>query len=142
MFVIGFDFGIKYIGVAIGQKITKTASPLTSIFVTKKSEKWKAVFGCIDMWSPSSIVVGYPYSDIFRNDFFLKELDAFINVLNKRYNIRIFVVDESLSTWEAKKCIFFRSYKEKNYFLNVNAVAASILLEQWFSDIEFKNLLK
>lgn len=137
MFILSFDFGIKYIGVAIGQKITKTARPLTSIFVNSKKNKWKTVFECIDIWSPSIIVVGYPYSDVFCNDFLLKEVNKFISDLSSRYSVPIFIVDEGLSTWKAKKNFFLFRNKRKDYFSSVNAMSASILLEQWFSDNEF-----
>lgn len=137
MFILSFDFGIKYIGVAIGQKITKTACPLTSIFVNNKKNKWTAVFQCIDIWSPSIIVVGYPYSDVFCNDFILTEVNKFVSDLSCKYGIQIVMVDEGLSTWEAKKKFSLAKNKKRDYFSSVNAMSASILLEQWFSDNKF-----
>jgi len=138
LFVIGFDFGIKYIGVAIGQKITKTVTPLASILVTNKKEKWKLIFECINTWSPSEIIVGYPFDSGFSNNDILKELDNFINYLTIKCRSPIFLVDENLSTWNAKKNIFFsKNKKNKKYFFSVNAMSAVILLEQWFFDNRF-----
>lgn len=136
MLVLGFDFGIKYIGVAVGQTITKTATPVTSICVDNKNiNKWSNVFKCIYDWSPSVIIVGYPLNDNFDNSFILKSINVFINDIKLKFNIPVYIVDENLSTWEAKKLIFYK--KKKKCFFSINAMSAAILVEQWLFDVDF-----
>ncbi len=129
MLILGFDYGVKYIGVAVGQSITKTARPVASILLGK--DRWSSVFKCIYDWSPSIIVVGYPLHKKFNNKLILNKIDKFINKIKMNFNIPIHMVDENLSTWEAKKNL--KCYKNKNqfYFFSLNAFSAKILVEQW-----------
>ena len=58
--VFGFDFGMKRIGVAIGQTVTKTARPLTTITAIKGLPNWAVLKLLIQKWQPDALVVGIP----------------------------------------------------------------------------------
>ncbi len=136
MFVLGFDFGIKYIGIAVGQKITKTSNPLTSVFI-KDDFYFKEIIYYIDYWSPVDVIIGYPFVyNNYDNSKFIIELEKFIENVFNNIVVPIHIVNENLSTWESKKIIFNKSF-HKRYFVSVNALSAAILIEQWF----LKNLI-
>lgn len=59
---LGFDFGEKNIGVAIGQRVTGTATALETIRVTSRKAVWDAVSRLVQTWRPSGFVVGFPYN--------------------------------------------------------------------------------
>lgn len=130
MFILGFDFGLKYIGVALGQSITKTSSPLDTIIVKNEKYKWKIINNIILNWRPLAIIIGKPSITDHNNFKFVLEIDKFSRRLECKFNIPIYFVDETLSTWEAKSC--FISKKNKNYFKKINAISAAIIVEQWF----------
>lgn len=136
MLILGFDFGTKYIGVAVGQKITRTATPVTSIIIDDGVDRWENVFKCIDEWSPSVIIIGSPFGDRFDNKVFLRQLNDFIDMIKIKFNIPVHIVNEHLSTWKAKKNYPCSKKKLKSYFLFVNAMSATILVEQWLLNIK------
>ncbi len=63
MYVMGFDYGSKRIGVAIGQTLTATASPLTIISVKNRQINWAQITALIQEWQPDTFVVGLPKKD-------------------------------------------------------------------------------
>ncbi len=136
MLVLGFDFGLKYIGVAVGQKITKTATPVATIFIGSSVDKLSCVLKYIDSWSPDVIVFGLPFSYDFKNKYILKNIKYYIFNLRKKCNIPIYSVNENLSTWKAKRNSFFFKKKQKKFFNLINAISAAILIEQWFFEID------
>lgn len=58
--LIGFDFGMKRIGVAVGQTVTKTARPLDTIQAKEGVPNWHALSKLIKKWLPDALVVGIP----------------------------------------------------------------------------------
>ena len=58
--LLGFDFGMKRIGVAVGQTVTQTARPLTTLKAVNGTPDWRAVEKLIGIWQPDAIVVGIP----------------------------------------------------------------------------------
>lgn len=58
--VLGFDFGAKYIGVAVGQTEPLLAQPLTSLTVKNNELPWKEIAELLKIWSPDALVVGVP----------------------------------------------------------------------------------
>lgn len=58
--LLGFDFGMKRIGVAVGQTVTKTARPLTVIQAAQGIPQWDALSKLIKTWQPDALVVGIP----------------------------------------------------------------------------------
>lgn len=132
MFVLGFDFGVKYIGVALGQFVTMTASPIATIFVKNGDIDWNVVNELIDTWHPYYIVVGYPFKFEERNRFLCREIKKFIIKLECLYDRCIYVIDEDLSTWEASN-LLHPSFKDMSrYYINLNAMSAVLLVNRFF----------
>lgn len=124
---LGFDFGMKYIGVATGQNITKTATPLTSINAKDGVPNWDDVDSLIDTWQPVDIIVGLPLNMDGSEQLMTKRARKFANRISSRYkNIKVHFADERLSSWEAKE-----QSDPKVDFKELNAKAAAIILQQW-----------
>jgi putative Holliday junction resolvase len=133
--VLGFDFGMKYIGVATGQKITRTASPLTSLRAVDGIPNWDEIAELIKTWRPEVIIVGYPLNMDDTKQQLSHCAKKFANRLQHKFNIPVNLVDERLSTWEAKQQLAIKTAKPSAKQLNeINAKAAAILVEQWLSD--------
>lgn len=134
--VLGFDFGMKYIGVATGQTITKTATPLTSLNATDGIPNWDEIQELIDTWRPIKLIVGIPpEADNNSTRLIINCIRKFTNRLQQKYKLPVILVQEHLSTWEAKQQLLSRSTKLDNKKLSsINAHAAAIILQQWLQD--------
>lgn len=138
MIILGFDFGMKYLGVAVGQSITKTATPLTSLNTRDGIPNWDEIQMLIDTWKPDNLVVGIPLNMDGTKQEITFAAEKFIKRLHARFKLPVFPVDERLSTWEAKQRTQNdkkdKNKTDKKNFKKINAMAAAILVEQWMND--------
>ncbi len=135
--ILGFDFGTKYIGVAVGQTTTNTARPLTCLKINNLNINWQDIDQLIQSWAPKQLIVGIPVDMQGKKQSTTYQCLHFHQQLQQRYNLPTHKVDERLSTWEAKKKLsalqkFKFSHKE---LLQINASAAAILVEQWLNEL-------
>jgi putative Holliday junction resolvase len=102
--ILAFDFGLRRIGVAIGQNITQSASPLGVIANRDEGIDHVAIRALIDEWRPTEIVVGMPsHADGTRSDL-ADKIDEFIAELG-RYELNIDTVDERRTSIEAENIL-------------------------------------
>ena len=133
--VLGFDFGMKYIGIATGQTMTKTASPLTSISATDGIPDWNDIAKLIEAWKPNILVVGLPLNMDGTPQLLSHRATKFANRLKDKFKLPVHLVDERLSTWEAKQRLETKTQKlSSKELLQINAEAAAILVEQWLNN--------
>lgn len=128
---MGFDFGMKYIGVAVGQSITRSATPLTALLAKDGIPQWNEIQTLLDKWKPEAIVVGIPLNMDGTEQPMTLAAKRFANRLKARFKLPVHPVDERLSSWEAMDRL--TKENKKNVKL-LNATAAAILVEQWLSD--------
>ena len=83
MQILAFDFGTKKIGVAVGQTITRSSSPLTIIFNSKNKINWPAIEEVIDEWKPELILVGKPLNMDGTERDIMKRVNNFVKKLKK-----------------------------------------------------------
>ena len=95
--VMAFDFGIKNIGIAIGQEITKTASTFYSLKALKGEPDWHELDKIVAEWKPNLFVVGDPYNMDGTRSYMQDLSDNFTVALNNRYSIDTEKTDERLS---------------------------------------------
>jgi putative holliday junction resolvase len=123
---------MKYIGVAVGQTITKTATPLCSITAVNGIPNWDQIAQLIQDWQPQTIIVGKPLNMDDSTQHLTFCAVKFANRLRNKYKVPVELVDERLSTWEAKQRLFIKDARPTaSELTEVNATAAAILLEQW-----------
>lgn len=119
---MGFDFGSSKIGVSIGQGLTSTATALTIIRAQDGIPDWDALDKLVSEWQPKVFVVGLPLNMDDTMSDMAKAATRFSRRLNGRYHIKAEMMDERLSTFEAKE-----------YSGQVDAIAAKLILESWLN---------
>ena len=127
MQILAFDFGTQHIGVAVGQTVTKTSSPLIILNVAREGKEiWKTISSLIDEWKPDQLLVGKPLNMDGTPSEMMKKIDPFFNKLQKISNIPCELVDERLTSFEAKQLIETQSKDDR-----VDDLAAKIFLDNW-----------
>lgn len=121
-----FDFGMKRIGVAVGQTITRTSSPLTTIKNKNNHPDWDAIQQLIEAWQPDALIVGIPFSAVEDTHKIAAAAQKFMRQLQGRWSLLVYGVDEHLSSFEASQ----RCGKKDD----LDPVAAQVILETWFAD--------
>lgn len=130
--VIGFDYGLKRIGVAIGNAVTKESRPLRIIPWKTNEEKWREVQKLIKEWEPDAFIVGVPYHSDGQENTMTKPCKTFGRQLNGRFNKPVYFVDERFSSVEAEA-----THPDSEF---IDDEAASVILQQWYlSDISSEN---
>ncbi|CEO38137.1 Holliday junction resolvase RuvX [Photobacterium kishitanii] len=131
--VLSFDYGTKSIGVAIGQELTGTASPLAALKAKDGIPNWDDIEKILKEWQPDLIVVGLPL------DLEGKELETiaprakkFANRIHGRFGYAVELHDERLSTVEAKADLFERGGYRSLSKGNIDSQSAVVILESWF----------
>lgn len=128
---LAFDFGTKNIGVAVGQKITKSATALAPLQAHKGIPNWKAIDNLIKNWQPAALVVGIPYKLDGDDLSVTRAAKKFVIQLKKRYSLPVHAAEEQLTTKAARAEIFSRGGYKALQNEPVDSVAAKIILEGW-----------
>ena len=131
---IGFDFGYKRIGVAVGQRLTCHASPLSTLKATQGVPNWDLISALINQWQPEALVVGLPTCLDGSPLYTTGAARGFARQLRKRWPCPVYVVDERLSTVEARSQLFAEGGYRKLKTSEVDSLAACIILEQWLQE--------
>ncbi len=131
--VLGFDFGMKSIGVAIGQTLTCQASPLTALKVRDGIPNWQAIENILKEWEPDLIVVGLPLNMDGTEQFVTQAAKRFANRVYKRFQIPVVLQDERLTTVTAKDELFQLKGARALRKQTIDANAARVILEAWFA---------
>lgn len=130
---MGFDHGMKYIGVAVGQEITSSASELTVIRAKEGIPNWKEIGQLIEKWSPDLIIVGLPLNMDDSEQEMTRAARRFGNRLNGRFNIPVEWEDERLSTFEALDQLGVRSKLQAKQREAVDKLSAQLILQSWLN---------
>ncbi len=128
---IAFDFGYKRIGVAVGQMLTGSASPLSTLDAKLGVPHWDAVQKLLNQWKPLALVVGLPTCIDDSEQYTTAAARGFARQLRKRFSLSVHLVDERLSTVEARAHLFAKGGYRKIKNSEVDSIAACIILEQW-----------
>ena len=123
---IAFDFGVKRTGVASGTRLTATATPLKTLHIAGIDARFDAIKKILAEWQPNALVVGIPTHPDGAVHEMTERCQKFARQLHGRFNLPVHEVDERYSSVEAAS----RGAKD------LDAEAAAIILEQFFSEIE------
>ncbi|KFC78166.1 Holliday junction resolvase RuvX [Buttiauxella agrestis] len=130
--LLAFDFGTKSIGVAVGQRITRTARPLTAIKAQDGTPDWNVIEKILKEWQPDEVIVGLPLNMDGTEQPLTARARKFANRLHGRFGVKVALQDERLSTVEARAGLFehggFRALNKGS----IDSASAVIILESWF----------
>jgi putative Holliday junction resolvase len=129
--VLAFDFGTKSIGVAIGQEITGTASPLNAIKAQDGIPNWDLVAQLFDEWRPDIALVGLPLNMDGSYQQVTFSAKKFANRLNAKYRLPVETYDERLTTVDAKARLFEMGGFKKLDKQKIDSVSACLIFESW-----------
>jgi|SRR5262245_23501026 len=133
--VLSFDYGLRRIGVAVGNTLTGTAETLAIVAAQDGEPDWQAIDRCVADWRPSAIVAGVPYNESINNDRLATLALRFADELGQRYGIEVHRVDERLTSREAEDSLreLRRSGAKPKRVRrgDVDREAARLLLLQW-----------
>ena len=122
--VLAFDFGLKRIGVAVGEPELRTAHPLAAVARFSQIEK------LVEEWKPSALVVGKPTSAQGEPHKMTRQAEDFARRLERRFKLPVARVDERFSSVEAESRLRGTRAKKSR----IDSVAAQLLLEQYFDE--------
>ena len=131
---IAFDYGERRIGVAVGQGVTKTATPLKTLTVSTKQINWQEIKKLLLEWLPHEIIVGIP-EDNDKNKALRKKIMHFCHELSQISNLPVTTHDETLTSDEAYQQLKIRRRQAKGKIdkADIDQLSAALLLESWMS---------
>ncbi|MFC0446470.1 Holliday junction resolvase RuvX [Pseudidiomarina halophila] len=131
--LLGFDFGTHNIGVAVGQTITGTASPLAALKAKDGQPDWQRVEAILKEWQPQTLVVGLPLNMDGTEQPLTELARKFANRLHGRFGLPVELQDERLTTVAAKEELFARGGFRQLSKDKIDSAAAQLILEDYMS---------
>jgi putative Holliday junction resolvase len=122
--VLAFDFGLKRIGVAVGEPELRTAHPLPAV------SRFDQIQSLIVEWKPARLVVGLPLSVAGDPHAMTRQAQDFARRLERRFKLPVAQVDERFSSVEAQSRLRGTRARKSE----IDSVAAQLLLEQYFDE--------
>ena len=101
-YVIGFDFGLKHLGIAVGQTVTGTASGLSTLKARNGKPNWSEIDELLVQYRPIAIVVGLPLNMDGSDSHISQRASTFAERIARHTHLPTYLADERLSSWAAK----------------------------------------
>ena len=129
-----FDFGLKRFGVAVGSELLQTASELKPISAKDGIPDWAIIEKLVDTWQPKGFIVGLPLNMDGSKSEMCVRATKFGKRLKGRFNKPVEMMDERLSSFEAKSLVKEKTNKYVDFgYHSVDGAAACLILESWFA---------
>lgn len=125
---LGIDFGTKRIGVAVGQSITKTATPLATVH--NNQETLVLLNKIIDEWAPKALIVGLALQPDGSHSKTSLAAEKFGNMLEQQYQLPVYFTEERLTSVAARRSLQNTPLSSSQ---DKDAMAAAIILESWLN---------
>ena len=132
--LLAFDFGIKRIGVALGESLIGQARALTTLRDEANTPRFAAIEKLIREWQPALLVVGLPLDAEGRAHDMTARAQRFANQLKGRFGLPVALVDERFTSVEAESQLKQRGGHWTDTKEAVDATAAQIILQSYFDD--------
>jgi putative Holliday junction resolvase len=136
--VLGFDFGRKRIGIAVGQTLTASARPLETVRVRDDGPDWDAIGHIVDSWRPERLIVGLPTQLDDSEHPLAAAVHGFAAALRQRYALPVELVDERLSSHEAAQIAVAAGGRTAPHRQSaketLDRIAAQVILETWLAE--------
>ena len=130
---LGFDFGNKKIGVAVGYASTGIASPLQTIRSLNQVPDWQVISRLMVEWHPIGLVVGISRQQDGSDNVITPRMQKFCRQLNGRFNLPVYQIDETLTTFAAKLLLYDDlKVSAAKLWAAQDQLAAQLILQSWF----------
>lgn len=131
--LLGFDYGLKSIGVAVGQELTASARPLLALKASDGVPNWEQIENLLKEWQPALLVVGLPLNMDGTEQDISRRARKFANRLHGRFGLPVELQDERLTTTDARARLFEAGGYKALGKDAVDAVSAQLILESWMT---------
>jgi len=137
--LLGFDYGLRRIGVAVGQELTGTASALTTLSNSDSGPDWLVITRLIKEWQADALVVGIPLNMDDSEHEMTHAARRFARQLQGRYGLPVYEADERLSSMEAEQVMIAQNIRSPNrkrqqHRARIDREAAQIILQTWLNE--------
>jgi len=135
--LLAFDFGLKQIGVAYGQTLTNSAKGIAIIKAADGVPQWSELSAVIELWKPNIVLVGLPINMDDSESELSGRARKFARRLHGRFNVEVQMVDERLTSQEAKSFVREQSERQQGRtrdLTKIDHIAAALILQSWLND--------
>ena len=132
--LFAFDFGTKRIGIAIGNTISKTSQPLTTINDEKNETRFEVIAGLLREWQPAALVVGLPCNDDGTPHEMTALCRRFANRLKGRFKLPTLLVDERYTSAAASSVLDEEGIHGRKQKALIDQYAAQQILQAYFDE--------
>ncbi len=132
--LLAFDFGTRFIGIAVGDTETRIAHPLDTIDAEDNATRFSRIQGLIDEWHPTRLVLGLPLSLDGEETEMTRRSRRFAKQLEGRFSLPVDMVDERLSSASAQELLGELGRGGRAGKHNSHALAAQIILQGFLNE--------
>lgn len=133
--VLAFDFGEKRIGIAVGEHLLASASPLMTIDNESNEIRFQMITKLVNEWQPRLLVVGLPLSLDGSEHAVTQLCKKFARRLNGRFNLPVALIDERYSSAAASQLLNDAGIRGRAQKEMLDQVAAQTILQSYFDQI-------
>jgi len=134
--LLAFDYGLRKIGVALGNTVTRQAQPLTILRQPTRTARFAAIDALLQQWQPARVVVGLPLTLDGEEQYASNHCRRFANQLRGRFGVAVELVDERGTSVQAQSLMDGLRKKQREKHQNDDdALAAMLILERYFSTL-------
>ncbi len=130
--ILAFDFGLRQIGVAVGNMQMQTSQALAIVNAKNGKPDWQAIEKLMKDWQPNLLVIGDPLNMDGSAGKMSDRANKFARRLHGRWGIAIEMADERLSSFEAKQTMRELGHRGDYKDKPIDSYAAQLILQTWF----------
>jgi putative Holliday junction resolvase len=135
--VLAFDFGLKRIGIASGDTLTRSAAPRPAVGASRSGPDWPAIERAVRALAPGQLVVGAPYNADGSEGALTDAARRFAAELERRFALPVHLVDERFSSLEGSAQLKAQrqsgARRRRIARADVDSAAAAVILGRWFA---------
>jgi len=132
-YLLAFDFGLKHIGIAVGQTVTGTANPLQTLKARNGKPDWDDLAALVGQWQPGLLLIGLPLNMDDSESDMSQRARRFAAALSRRTGIEHEMVDERLSSFAAQEITSGDGHRISGHGSAAHSIAAALIAETWLN---------
>lgn len=131
--LLGFDYGWKSIGVAVGRTFSREAQGLEAVAARNGQPDWQKLDKLVAEWAPDELIVGLPLNMDGTEQRTTKQSRAFGKQLQARYNLPLHFVDERLTSRAARDGLEQAATRRSKLKQATDMLSAQLILQTWLN---------
>ncbi|QKE41250.1 MAG: Holliday junction resolvase RuvX [Ferrovum myxofaciens] len=130
--VLAFDYGMRFIGVAWGERRSRVCRPLVSLECRTRAQRWESIHALIREWTPKSLLVGLALNSEGQEQTTTRQCRNFARDLHRHTHLPVALIDERYTSLEADQQLQTAGVARAQRRSMEHALAATLLLEDYF----------